>query len=114
MTCGKPEPVHALSDADSEHFIRDGFIRIDGRFRASLRTRPAPSYGATPAAILTIRRRRRRERCIDYFAGSLRLKWRACHQPPEEDRMPPASDQSVSSPRMNSAIFLTTSSSMPA
>ncbi len=36
MTGGKPEPVRALSDADSKHFIRDGFVRIDGAFPREL------------------------------------------------------------------------------
>ena len=36
MTGGKPEPAHALSDANSKHFIRDGFIRIDGAFPREL------------------------------------------------------------------------------
>jgi len=59
MPAGERESMRALSDAQIQQFIQDGFVRIDRAFPASLPSRPAPSYGGTPDAIPMIQRRGR-------------------------------------------------------
>jgi len=57
MPAGDHETMRALSDAQVQQFIEDGFIRIDRPFRGSLPTRAVPSCGGTPDAIRTTRQR---------------------------------------------------------
>lgn len=47
MPSNAPVPVRALSDAQLQQFVQDGFVRLDGAFLGSLPGKAAPSCGAT-------------------------------------------------------------------
>jgi hypothetical protein len=54
MPAHDQDTTRVLSDAKIEQFIQDGFVKVEGAFPASLRTKAAPFCGAICRAVPAI------------------------------------------------------------